>query len=368
MNEPIRVLIIGGYGQAGQRLAALMAEKQDCVVTLAGRSEDKARAAASRISRRTGGRVMGVRLDLGEPDHIRGCATNQSIVMVACELSAGALAHLIEACLREGSDYVDIVPQSSKAAVFARYRDAIEASTSRFVLDAGADPGLPNWLTRYVVRQATDPMSVTLWGRYRSTGIGWDGAGDILRGASSQGWLYDDGWRRAPWWDMTYPNFGGGLGRSLAVPIVLDELQALPGDLGLRHFQFYHAGLNPVTDLMMLLEGAALRRFWSFQTRQRLFFRAMKRFTRPGFGLALAAEAGSNQVDVRCELWHPDLYEATAVPPVSIAVALTQNPDLKAGFDYLGYWADRVGGFRDALEQDGFRIHLSRPHTGHEAD
>lgn len=330
-------------------------------MTLAGRSEDKARAVADRISRRNGARVTGMRLDLGEPDHIRDCPANQDIVMVTCELPEGALAHLIDACIRRGSDYVDIVPASGKAALFAQYREAIERSASRFVLDAGADPGLLNWLTRYIAGKRRTPQSLTLYARYRSTDIGWDGAGDILRGASSQGWIYDDGWRRASWWDVKYPNFGSGLGRSLAVPIVLDELQTLPRELGLRKLRLYHAGLNPVTDLMMLLERSVPGRLWSFKTRQSLFFKAMKRFTRSGSGLALLAEAENEQGVVGCGLWHSDLYQATAVPAVSIAAGLSQTPGLEAGFGYLGDWADRVAGFENELERGGFRIHWKRP-------
>lgn len=87
----------------------------------------------------------------------------------------------------------------------------------------------------------------------------------------------------------------------------------------------------------------------------------MKRFTRSGSGLALLAEAENEQGVVGCGLWHPDLYQATAVPAVSIAAGLSRNPGLEAGFGYLGDWADRVPGFENELERGGFRIHWKGP-------
>lgn len=67
-----------------------------------------------------------------------------------------------------------------------------------------------------------------MYGRYRSTDIGWVGAADILNAAETPGWQYNGGWTRSRFWDVRYRRFEGGLGSSIFVPVFLDEIQALP--------------------------------------------------------------------------------------------------------------------------------------------
>ena len=359
MSEGLRPIIVGGYGEGGQHLARCLAQIGATGITLAGRSPGKARVVADKLGSETGATFSVLEVDLGQPEQVERCVEGHNMVLIACELPFVAIAPLILSCVNAEADYVDIVPQSGKASVFSSYQGTIAAGTSRFVLEAGADPGLPNWLARMAVQGMDSVERLLLFGRYRSSDIGWDGAGDILRSAGAQGWIYSGQWCRARPWDLRLPRFEAGLGRSLAVPIYLDDLSPLPEELGVRELRCYHAGLNPVTDALMLLESLGVLSWCSFTTRQRLFHWALKRFTRAPSGLSLSAEVCRDGRCERVSLCHSDLYEATAIPAVTIARFLHEDDSLAAGYDYFGDWASRFPGFAGVLEEGGFRINRS---------
>lgn len=357
-----RILILGGYGEAGYRLASLIGKELSCHITLAGRSLEKGRDRAARLQALPGNRADFDTLvvDLSEAETAADCPKGYDLLMVACPLSDSGLSALIEGCIRYGTDFIDLVPMAAKARVFSEWADAIRTGTSRFVLDAGAIPGLPGWLVRDVTSEHPDADTLRLWGRYRSDRIGWDGVGDILDESDNQGWRYQRKWRKAPWWDVRMRRFPGGLGRGVCVPIYLQELSELPEQLGLERFSFYHAGLNPATDALMTLERLAMLSMVRPVTRQSLFFHAMRRFSRPPFGLALVAELEQGGEILEIELWHRDLYQATAVPAALMAGMLLRAPTLYPNYGHLGFWATQHPDFSGALESYGFHFNEKR--------
>lgn len=353
-----RVLILGGYGEAGYRLAGLIGKDFGGHITLAGRSLDKARKGAAQLQALTDNQADfgACAMDLSKVETAAECPKDHDLLIVACQLPESNLSALIEGCLRYGTDYIDIAPQAAKARLFSEWADTIKAGMSRFVLDAGANPGLPGWLVRYTASKHPGVNSLKLWGRYRSNQIGWDGVGDILGEAENQGWHYQQGWLKAPWWDIRTRRFPGGLGRGVCVPIHLQEVSKLPEQLGLEQFSFYHAGLNPLTDTLLTLERAGLLNLLRPRTRQSLFFHAMRWFTRPPFGLALVAEVEYGRHPLEVALWHMDLYQATAAPAALIASMLLNDPTLSPDYGYLGFWAMQHPDFRAALKENGFHL------------
>jgi len=283
------------------------------------------------------------------------CSKRQDIVIVACAVSPSVIENVVRGCVANGADYVDITPSASKRALFDKLDGLISSGKSRFILDAGADPGLPGWLVRWLSLNASEDLNqIEAYGRYRSTGIGWGGAADIMQEANSQGWIYDDGWCRAKFWDLRLKKFEGGLGQSLCVPIRLDEFDDLPGELGLQRFKFYHAGLNPVTDALMSFERLAIVKRIPFEWRQRAFYRGLKRYTASPCGLSIEAEGKGDTMEHRAAVGHPDLYRATAVPVVLICEFLLETPTMPAGFGYLGFWASQHPAFLPELQREGF--------------
>ena len=95
-------------------------------------------------------------------------------------------------------------------------------------------------------------------------------------------------------------------------------------------------------------------------TRQSLFFHAMRRFSRPPFGLALVAELEQGGEILEIELWHRDLYQATAVPAALMAGMLLRAPTLYPNYGHLGFWATQHPDFSGALESYGFHFNEKR--------
>ncbi|MFE8073414.1 saccharopine dehydrogenase NADP-binding domain-containing protein [Marinobacteraceae bacterium S3BR75-40.1] len=353
-----RVLILGGYGAAGKAIAMQLSNRSTVTITIAGRSIDKAQACTEELRRESpvGTDFLAASVDVTDREQVARACEEQELVILACDTSLASLENVIRACVANGADYVDIAPDSRKLAVFESLATLIEAGQSRFVLDAGADPGLPGWLAQWLSQQAPEPLDqMQLFARYRSDEIGWSGVADILSASDSQGWVYDGHhWQRSSVWDFKWKRFTGGLGLSLCVPIRLDELESLPEKLGLHTFKCYHAGLNPVTDALMMLEGTALPRIISFETRQRMFFRALKRFTSRPFGLSIEAVGQGAGRRFRMAIGHADLYAATAIPAAVMSEFLLNDTNQSPGFGYLGDWASVHSTFLEDLRDEGF--------------
>ena len=351
------VLILGGYGAAGTAIATLLGQRIEGKIVLAGRSLEKGRKRAEKLDREAGatGRFSARSVDVADAEQTRQCPHGQNVVIVACGLSVSAIESLVQGCIANRADYIDITPNPRKLEIFQSMRTRIEASDSRFVLDAGADPGLPGWLARWLCQASTGTVTdIKMYGRYRSADIGWGGVADILTAAESQGWKYNGGWTQSRVWDVRYRRFEGGLGSSICVPVFLDELQALPQELSLERFSFYHAGLNPVTDALMTFERTGILGCFSFESRQRAFYSALQRFTKKPFGLVLTAESRADGASRRISIGHSDLYRATAIPAAILCTSLMEAAGMRPGYGYLGEWASQDKRFPDKLQEEGF--------------
>ena len=352
------VMILGGYGAAGKAIAMKLAKRLTGAITIAGRSMAKAKSCVEELEKEApvGTEYLAGSVDVTDQNQVIRACEGQQLVVLACDASPASLETLIRACVDNGADYVDIAPDSRKRAVFESLASLIKTGQSRFVLDAGADPGLPGWLARWLSLQSPEPLNrMQLFARFRSNEIGWSGAADMLSASDSQGWVYDGHWRRSSFWDCKWKSFRGGLGRSLCVPVRLDEFDSLPEELGLQTFKCYHAGLNPLTDALMVLEGTALTRSIPFETRQRIFFGALKRLTSRPFGLSIEAVGrGAAGQLVRAAVGHADLYAATAIPAAVMSEFLLNDKSQSPGFGYLGEWASVYPQFLGELREEDF--------------
>lgn len=352
-----KVLVLGGYGAAGQAIAMHLSKRMTGTITIGGRSIPKAQTRARELNEEasSGTDFLAASVDVTDRQQVFRACEGQDLIVLACDTSPESLETLVRACVATGTDYIDIAPDSRKRAVFESLAGLIESGQSRFVLDAGADPGLPGWLARWLWHHASETLDqMQLFARYRSDQIGWSGVADILSASDSQGWIYDGHWRRSSFWDYKWKRFEGGLGRSLCVPIRLDELESLPEELGLQTFKCYHAGLNPVTDVLMMLEGTVLTRSMSFENRQKMFFGALKRFTTRPFGLSIEVVGRGAGRLFRAAVGHADLYAATAIPTAVMGEFLLNDRSQSPGFGYLGDWASTFPSFLNELRAEGF--------------
>ena len=138
------ILIAGGYGVVGKRIAAELAPDYPGRIVIAGRTLARAEEAAAAI----GHGVRGGQLDITDAASISD-ALNGVAVAVSCIDQPGR--KLLWAALRRGLGYADITPHLTELGRGSAYDDIVAAartSHARLVLGTGIVPGISNVMAR----------------------------------------------------------------------------------------------------------------------------------------------------------------------------------------------------------------------------
>jgi saccharopine dehydrogenase (NAD+, L-lysine-forming) len=136
------ILIAGGYGVVGQRIAAELAP--DYSVIVAGRHLEHAKATAAAIGHGVRSRLIDVTVEASIAAALEGVAT-----VVSCiDQPRRSLLH---AAIERGLRYTDITPHLVELGSGAAYEEigaAARASGARVVLGTGIVPGISNVIVR----------------------------------------------------------------------------------------------------------------------------------------------------------------------------------------------------------------------------
>jgi len=138
------LLIVGGYGVVGRRVAAELAADYPGRVVIAGRHFDRAQATAVILGHGTCGRAI----DVSAPASI-AAALEGIAAVISCIDQPGRL--LLHAAIERGLRYTDITPHLCELGSGAAYEqiDArARASGARAVLGTGIVPGISNVMAR----------------------------------------------------------------------------------------------------------------------------------------------------------------------------------------------------------------------------
>jgi hypothetical protein len=122
----LRVLILGGYGTFGGRLAQLLARDERLWLVLAGRSAEAAARFAARLP--PGADRIAVRIDRDRDDLDRVLADMRPQLVVDASGPFQTYGHepyrVVEACIRFGADYLDLADSSSFVAGIGAFDQA----------------------------------------------------------------------------------------------------------------------------------------------------------------------------------------------------------------------------------------------------
>ena len=135
------ILITGGYGTVGRRVAADLAPEYPGNVVLAGRSAEKAAQLAAEL----GHGVRGRRVDVGEPDSVEAALDGVGVVMSCIDQPE---PHLLRAAIRRGLAYTDIAPHLMTRRPTEAMKAEATKTGARIVLGAGLAPGISSMLAR----------------------------------------------------------------------------------------------------------------------------------------------------------------------------------------------------------------------------
>ncbi|MEO3947732.1 saccharopine dehydrogenase NADP-binding domain-containing protein [Gorillibacterium sp. CAU 1737] len=151
-----RIVVVGGYGQVGQMICRELGERYPGRVVAAGRSLEK----AERFSRSTNGKVMPMRLDVG--DAVVPEAMRDVKVIIMCLDQADV--SFVRSCIRLGIDYLDISADYSFLSRLEELQPEAEASGAVAVRSVGLSPGLTNVLARHAASMLdrTDKINLSI--------------------------------------------------------------------------------------------------------------------------------------------------------------------------------------------------------------
>lgn len=141
---PEGILIVGGYGVVGRRIAADLAPDYPDRMIVAGRSLGQAKASAAAIGHGARGREVDVTL----ASSIATALNDVAVVMNCIDQPRRLLLH---AAIERGLCYADIAPHLTELGRGAEYEKVVataRACEARVVLGTGIVPGIANVMVR----------------------------------------------------------------------------------------------------------------------------------------------------------------------------------------------------------------------------
>ncbi len=131
------ILIVGGYGQVGGRVAAMLSRQLGGRIIVAGRSAERAAGLAGQL----GERVHARSVDLADASTFAAATEAVDLVIMCVDLHDTAF---VEHCLERGIHYLDISAEYETIREIAKLDPVARRGGATAVLGAGLIPGLSN--------------------------------------------------------------------------------------------------------------------------------------------------------------------------------------------------------------------------------
>ncbi|ANV87159.1 saccharopine dehydrogenase family protein [Picosynechococcus sp. PCC 7117] len=159
-----KILILGGTGRIGQRVAAAIAPLGS--VTVTGRSGRTAKALQGTF----------LRLDLEDLAALEKAIANHDLVIHCAGPFHRRDGRVLQTCIHQGKNYIDV---SDHRCLYQKLKPLTQAATEAGIIavcNAGVFPGISNSMVRLGVEQLDEPHKIELY--YGVAGSG--GAGETV--------------------------------------------------------------------------------------------------------------------------------------------------------------------------------------------
>lgn len=143
-----RIIVVGGYGVFGSRLAERLACESDLEVVIAGRSEAKARAAAAALAPTATARVTAAAVDAGTIETAALSRLAPVVVVNAAGPFQSQDYHLAEACIAARVHYVDLADARRFVTGITALDGAAKSAGVAVISGASSVPGLSSAVIR----------------------------------------------------------------------------------------------------------------------------------------------------------------------------------------------------------------------------
>jgi saccharopine dehydrogenase (NAD+, L-lysine-forming) len=366
MTHVRRIVLLGGYGNTGQRIAQLLAPRADVQLVVAGRSRDKAQAAAQSLAHVAAHSVEAAAIDATHAPARRALFDGASLVIAASSTSMHA-AEIAEDAIAAGADAYDTnlsLPRKHEA--LRALAPEVERRGLTIITDGGFHPGLPGAMARHAASLVPDLEAVRIGGAFN---IDWNAytfseatIGEFVEELATIGpEAYEDGrWIRS-WSATRLIDFGGHIGERQCVPWGMEEVRQLPAIMpSLKTAGFFIAGFGRLVDYAAM--PAALLAFKIAPSQKdrigRAFLWTLRHWTPRGeWAVLLLDGIGAAGRHVRIRVSHDNGYDLTAFPVVAGVEQLLDGPR-RPGVFTQGHFVDPAV-FLRRLESLGVTVQIS---------
>jgi hypothetical protein len=236
---PGPVLILGGYGNFGKRIAEALAD-DNIPIIIAGRNAEKAKALAASFSGPVEIAIFDIRTDLG----VQLEAYKPSVVINTCGPFQNSNYAVAETCIAHGVHYIDLADGRDFVVGISALNDAAVRAGVCVIAGASTVPGLSSAVLAHFsddfgsldhMRYGISPGQGTERGLATTQGI-MSYVGKPLKPFSGQT-------REIYGWQNLYRQPYPGLGKRWMANCDIPDLDLLPQHFGLKSIQF-SAGLE----------------------------------------------------------------------------------------------------------------------------
>ena len=349
------ILILGGTGETGRRVARHLRDRTSARLIVAARHGDQAQVLADTLNGQGGeGRVRAMAVDATDAKALRRALAHVDLIVNTTALFDHAEV-LAGVTLDAGADWLDVQFSPKQASVLEAMADRIRAAGRCFVTQGGFHPGLPAAMVRLAANRLDAVRTAWVAGVVRPQHgfLYTSGIGELIElFVDYRAHLYRDGaWQEVTGsgeGDCRTVEFDFGFGPLRCWPMDFDEMRALPEMIpGLACTGFHIAGFNAVADfvvapLIMVILKVIPRA--SPRALGRLLCWSTRAFGRPPYGTALQIDVEGTRDDqgvaMRLSLFHDDEYELTAIPVVAMIEQLLDGAVRRPGLHRMGHLLD----------------------------
>ncbi|HEY8943587.1 MAG TPA: saccharopine dehydrogenase NADP-binding domain-containing protein [Polyangiaceae bacterium] len=324
------ILIVGGYGVVGRRIAALLAPSFPSKVVIAGRDEQRATALCHEIGNGSKAR----RVDISDRTSIAPALESVGTVMVCV---AQHDLHLLRECISRGLAYTDIAPRLA----FWRGAEELDLTAqrtgARIVLGAGLIPGISNMMAQKLkaelgaVDRIETSIALTLGDAY-----GPDALNHMLEAVIEPFSIVCDGREREalPFSEPKLIHFPAPLGDRDAYLFPWSDVVYYPKTLGAKtavgRFALDPAWAGKLASLIVRFGRSALRNPRILHSHRRAIELLSSRYARQG-AFALVVNAENSGYALRMMLAGQGQADATAAAATEYVRALAAAELTRAG-------------------------------------
>lgn len=368
------ILIIGGYGNTGSKIAELLLRHTSARITIAGRNLSKAKQKAKTLSAFYLKDVEGIQLDVAELEALKKQFAVHDLAVIASS-TIPFIHNVIEAALETNTDVLDTQLSSPyKIEKLKENESAFYERNITVITDAGFHPGVPAAMIKHAQYYFDEMWKANV---YSYMGINWadievsdntiDEFTDEIKHFNPT--IYKEGdWHKVPLNELGQieATFNDGQLKAKCTPMYLHELEQLPKVIpSLKETGFFVSGFNWVSDnlgMPLLFLGNALKLNVVSKWAARTFYKSLQRFSKPPYVTILKLEAEGmkdNQLTkVTISLKHEDAYWLTAIPVVTTIIEYMEEFH-PAGLYYQAHYV-KPAPFLAKMADMGVKMRVSK--------